>query len=93
VKVAATCKRGEAGIGELLADRGYAPVVSDNEIRMRNCPFHHLVEEHRDLVCGLNLALLDAAVAALPSAYQAELDPAPDRCCVVLRRTDRAASG
>jgi predicted ArsR family transcriptional regulator len=43
---------------ELLAHRGYAPCGSDDEIRMRNCPFHHIVDAHRELVCGLNLALL-----------------------------------
>jgi predicted ArsR family transcriptional regulator len=74
-------------IGALLADRGYAPIESDAGIRMRNCPFHHLVAEHRDLVCGLNLALLDAAVQAAECPYTAELDPSPGHCCVVLRPT------
>jgi predicted ArsR family transcriptional regulator len=73
----------------LLAERGYAPCESDDEIRMRNCPFHHLVETHRELVCGLNLALLDAATGALDAGYRAELDPRPDFCCVVLRRRPR----
>jgi predicted ArsR family transcriptional regulator len=77
--------RGEA-LTDLLARRGYAPCFTDDDIRMRNCPFHHLVESHRELVCGLNLALLDAATAALDTGYRAELDPSPDFCCVALRR-------
>ena len=71
----------------LLARRGYAPTGTDDEIRMRNCPFHHLVDEHRELVCGMNLALLDAAVGGLDACYRAELEPSPEHCCVVLRRT------
>jgi predicted ArsR family transcriptional regulator len=78
----------------LLTGRGYAPRVCEDEIRMRNCPFHHLVDQHRDLVCGLNLALLDAALGALDEQYssatgfRAVLEPAVDHCCVVLRRTE-----
>ncbi len=90
---------GTAGtIGALLAERGYAPIESDAEIRMRNCPFHHLVAEHRELVCSLNRALLDAAVNAVGCEFTAELDPIPGHCCVVLRRatppaeTDKSAS-
>ena len=71
---------------DVLAQRGYAPCAADDEIRMRNCPFHHLVDEHRELVCGLNLALLDELVGVLDAGYRADLDPTPDSCCVVLRR-------
>jgi predicted ArsR family transcriptional regulator len=70
----------------LLEERGYSPDVTGDEIRMRNCPFHHLVDEHRDLVCGLNLELLEGALGTRADAYRAVLDPLPDRCCVVLRR-------
>jgi predicted ArsR family transcriptional regulator len=71
----------------LLADRGYGPQDSGAEIRMRNCPFHHLVDDHRDLVCALNLELLDAALGPLADGYRAVLEPTPGHCCVVLRRT------
>jgi len=77
-------------IASLLTERGYAPTESGDSIRMRNCPFHHLVEDHRELVCGLNLALIDGALQALDSEYGAELDPSPRHCCVVLRRLDRS---
>jgi predicted ArsR family transcriptional regulator len=70
-----------------LDRRGYAPVVGDDEIRLRNCPFHHLVGEHRDLVCRLNLELLDAATEGNVS-LRAVLDPRADLCCVALRRVD-----
>jgi predicted ArsR family transcriptional regulator len=69
----------------VLRDRGYAPCVQHDEIRLRNCPFHHLVAEHRELVCRLNLELLAAATTTEPSAYEAVLDPRSDLCCVALR--------
>ncbi len=73
-------------VADMLAQRGYAPCVDDDGIVMRNCPFHHLVDDHRELVCNLNLALLDAAVRAADAPLEAELAPTPDHCCVVLRR-------
>ncbi len=51
---------------------------------LANCPFHRLAEEHRDLVCGMNLDLLDGLLAgAAPAAgLTARLDPVPGQCCV-----------
>jgi predicted ArsR family transcriptional regulator len=72
-------------IVEALERHGYSPVVTDDGIRLRNCPFHHLVTDHRELVCSLNEDLLGAAAAAAGSGLVAELDPRPGRCCVVLR--------
>ena len=46
----------------ILKTRGYAPMAADDGIRLRNCPFHHLVGDHLDLVCTLNNDLLGAAV-------------------------------
>ncbi len=76
---------GEDALLDELATRGYAPTRTDDEIVLHNCPFHHLVDEHRDLVCGLNLALLDAAFDRCPG-YSAALEPRAEHCCVVLRR-------
>jgi predicted ArsR family transcriptional regulator len=75
----------EDALLDALATRGYAPAVTDDDIRLHNCPFHHLVDEHRDLVCGLNLALLDAAFDGCPG-YRTALEPRAEHCCVVLRR-------
>jgi predicted ArsR family transcriptional regulator len=69
-----------------LTEQGYEPADPDETrvIRLRNCPFHALVEEHRPLVCGMNLAmaegLSDAIGDRLP--YRPVLDPQPGRCCV-----------
>ncbi len=73
----------------VLARLGYEPVVQDGEITLANCPFHALVAEHTDLVCGLNLALLDAVTAEVgPGRLSARLDPAEGRCCVVIAVSD-----
>jgi predicted ArsR family transcriptional regulator len=68
-----------------LEERGYAPVETPDGIRLRNCPFHHLVENHLDLVCALNCDLLGSAASAAGLPLSAELDPRPGMCCVVLR--------
>jgi predicted ArsR family transcriptional regulator len=73
------------GLVRELEARGYAPLETDDGIRLRNCPFHHLVGDHLELVCGLNKDLLGAATAAAGVGLTAVLDPQPDRCCVVLR--------
>lgn len=73
----------------VLARLGYEPVVENGEITLANCPFHALVADHTDLVCGLNLAMLDAVAAEVGAGrLAARLDPAEGRCCVVLSVND-----
>lgn len=72
------------GLVAALAARGYAPVETAEGIRLRNCPFHHLVADHAELVCGLNKDLLVAATHAAGGEFKARLAPQPGRCCVVL---------
>ena len=69
-----------------LRGGGYRPHAGpDGGIELLNCPFHRLAQEHRDLVCGLNLRLVDGVIteSTRPQA-RAELSPRPDRCCVVV---------
>lgn len=73
------------GDGDLvahLAAHGYEPYRDGDVVRLRNCPFHQLAREHTELVCGMNLAMLDGLTATADGSYRARLDPAPDRCCV-----------
>ena len=79
-------KRLVAGMVEALASQGYEPEAAGGEVRLRNCPFHALVGEHRDLVCGMNLALIEGVVDGLelPAATPA-LAPVPGMCCVRVR--------
>ncbi len=73
---------------ELLEGTGYERYPESADIiRLANCPFHQLAQAHTDLVCGMNLHLLQGLLDAIPeAAHVAELDPGPDRCCVRLRR-------
>jgi predicted ArsR family transcriptional regulator len=69
----------------LLAELGYEPRLERNAITLRNCPFHALAEEHRDLICAMNHELMrGVAEAAGLDVSAARLDPAPGRCCVSL---------
>jgi predicted ArsR family transcriptional regulator len=74
---------------QALAEEGYEPHRSGGVIVLRNCPFDALAREHTELVCGMNLAILDAATDQLPEiSLAARLEPSPDRCCVVLESAD-----
>jgi predicted ArsR family transcriptional regulator len=73
---------------DVLADEGYEPRVGGDGIVLANCPFHALAGRHGELVCGMNLALLDGFCGALPSAgLSAVLEPSDRHCCVRLVRT------
>lgn len=66
-----------------LAEHGYEPRIKADGATLTNCPFHALAESHTDLVCQMNLALVDALVDEIGDV-DARLDPAEGRCCVTL---------
>jgi len=71
----------------MLAEHGYEPRADPDGLTLANCPFHALAQDHTDLVCGMNLDLVDGLLAGLgPANLEARLDPAPGRCCVTVRR-------
>jgi predicted ArsR family transcriptional regulator len=70
---------------EVLAEHGFEP-VGDDEVVLRNCPFHRLAREQTELVCGMNLSLLDAVLEhAGDTGLAARLEPQEGQCCVRLR--------
>jgi len=83
-------RRSPASVGQaingVLSDFGYEPRTGDDEVvTLANCPFHDLAQEHTDLVCGINLDLINALLETCEgSGMQARLEPALDRCCVAL---------
>ncbi|TMD99743.1 MAG: transcriptional regulator [Chloroflexi bacterium] len=84
----------EAALG-VLADRGFEPSADGRgDVRLRNCPFDALAADEPDLVCGMNLALVQGLVGALDEEMggDAVLDPAPGLCCVALRGWSRPAA-
>jgi predicted ArsR family transcriptional regulator len=75
-----------AALIDLLGRRGYAPqvVAEPARICLRSCPYDGLVDEHRDLTCGMNAAWAEGVVAGLGDArLGARLAPADGYCCVV----------
>lgn len=75
---------------DVLAGRGYEPYEEEGVVRLRNCPFHTLAADHQELVCGMNLAVLEGMVDALGAdAIRPQLDPRPGECCVAFEPARR----
>jgi predicted ArsR family transcriptional regulator len=83
-----------ADVEEILRARGYEPYHdADGVLRLHNCPFHAAAQRHPDVVCAMNLALLQGLLAGLGADdQQAVLEPAPGRCCVALGHDRRRPS-
>ena len=88
-------RRGRAGgvsrdgtqqaVESTLREHGFEPRQGeDGSLLLRNCPFHQLAAQHPDVVCGMNLALIEGLVAGLGASGRPALDPRPGRCCVVI---------
>ena len=74
----------DAALG-VLEEQGYEPRKHGNEIVLANCPFHALVDEQRDLVCGMNRDLLGGMADAVgDNVLAARLAPSDGNCCVRL---------
>ena len=73
-------------VRSVLEGQGFEPRTEDDALALANCPFHALARTHTDLVCGMNLRLLDGVVDGVADAgLVADLQPEPGRCCVRLR--------
>jgi predicted ArsR family transcriptional regulator len=76
----------------VLDDQGYEPRAHGSEVVLANCPFHALVNEQRDLVCGMNHDLLCGMADAIgDEVLTARLEPSGGNCCVRLAANRRAA--
>ena len=62
-------------------------------MRLSNCPFHALSEIQRDLVCGMNLNLVEGVVEGMGATdLDARRDPRPGECCVTVRPKKKTQS-
>lgn len=88
--------RGRAAIEaaqQTLNHLGYEPVEdADQRVRLRNCPFHDVVDVAPGLICSLNEQLVAGVLEGLgvDDRCAARLDGAPPDCCVTVC-TGRAA--
>jgi predicted ArsR family transcriptional regulator len=74
-----------AAVLRLLEEHGFEPRAEGGDVVLVNCPFHALAQEHPDLVCGMNLRLLEGVLAGTAgSGWTARLRPHADVCCVRL---------
>ncbi len=83
---------GSISLLDALRGCGYEPVeTAGGDIELRNCPFHQLAQQYTELVCGVNLELIQGILKAVGERPQrAVLAPREGRCCVVVRAPKRA---
>jgi predicted ArsR family transcriptional regulator len=85
--------RNLAVLQEAMATAGFDPrfrreVGGDVEVSMRDCPFRDLLDDHRELVCGVHRGLLEGMLGALnPPHRLAGFAPLVERgiCRIVAR--------
>ena len=67
-----------------LRARGFEPeTLADSVTVLHNCPFHQLAQQHTELICGMNLCLLDTILDELDGTeLRAALEPEDGYCCV-----------
>ncbi len=82
----ASRERRLAALTTVLERHGYQPRRDGQAVRLGNCPFHVLSERHRQLVCGMNLSLLEGVVDGMGAAdLEARSDtPVAGACCVLV---------
>lgn len=75
----------------VLARNGFEPRKEGaGDIRLANCPFDAIATDYRDVVCGMNLELMDAFVDGLGvQRVRAVADQQRGVCCVALRSEGR----
>lgn len=77
----------------VLARNGYEPRTVDGEVVLANCPFHRLAGQYTELVCGMNLDLIDGLLTVVGAQGRcARLDPGPGRCCVTIGKPGQRTS-
>ena len=88
----ASRERRISALEESLGRYGYEPRREGRSVRLSNCPFHALSESHRDLVCGMNLNLVEGVVEGMGAT---DLEPCLEfrtgECCVTVNPAERGS--
>lgn len=79
-----------AALIDLLRRAGYEPAVDEasGAVSLRNCPYHALVADHRELTCGMNLAWAQGVAEAADLPLRPVLAGREGVCCVEFVRAD-----
>jgi predicted ArsR family transcriptional regulator len=70
---------------EVLREHGFEPHLVNGEVVLANCPFHALAQQFTDLVCGMNLHLMQGIRSVFDvgdDELRPRLEPEPGQCCV-----------
>jgi predicted ArsR family transcriptional regulator len=75
---------GDPDLSVALRACGYEPATTaDGDVELRNCPFHQVARRHTEVVCDLNLHLMQGLLEGSgQSPARAVLAPRPGYCCV-----------
>lgn len=91
-ELGASAEPGLAGLLDSLEGCGYEPRYENAEISMVNCPFHAISSTHTELVCGMNLELMEGVLdSGRFDGCLARLRPEEGRCCVTVSINDENA--
>ena len=76
---------GPGSVLQVLEENGFEPRAEDADVVLANCPFHRLARSHTELVCGMNLHLIEGVLGGVRApGLVARLRPEPGTCCVRL---------
>jgi len=67
---------------DALDANGYEPRDERGVVTFTNCPFHVIADEETELVCSMNLALVQGIVDELGVDADTRLQPMEGGCCV-----------
>ena len=69
----------------VLRGRGYEPYEDEpGTLRLRNCPFETVARHDPELVCALNVLVLQGLCEGLDLRADVALEPQPGHCCVAI---------
>jgi len=72
---------------DVLESQGYEPSITDDQITLQNCPFAALAQDHHNVVCTMNRALIDGLVTGLKAHdLTTVFQPQAGQCCVTVKR-------
>jgi predicted ArsR family transcriptional regulator len=76
----------------VLNDCGFEAAREDACLCLRNCPFSPLSGQFTEVVCAMNLSLMQGVISGLRvKGMEAALAPSPERCCVVFQPASRTS--